>query len=184
MEATQMLMEEHRVIERVIRVLEAGAVDLRSGGKVPAEFFIQVTDFIKGFADGCHHLKEEDVLFPTMQRFGLPAQGGPIAVMLHEHEQGRAYTRELRAAARRLQAGEPSASEEVTRNAFGYSALLRQHILKEDNMLFPMADQVIPAAQHAQVFDDFVKVEQHIREEGVYEQYLALAQALENEIGI
>src|SRR4030065_429878 len=72
--------------------------------------FIMAADFIKGFADGCHHKKEEGVLFPAMQAAGVPSEGGPISVMLAEHEQGRRLTAGMRAAAERLPACDASAN--------------------------------------------------------------------------
>lgn len=98
MKATDILMDEHRVIERVLTSLETAAAQLEAGRPVRPGFFIQACDFVKGFADGCHHRKEEGVLFPAMIERGLPREVGPIAMMLSEHEQGRAYTRGLRAA--------------------------------------------------------------------------------------
>ncbi len=89
MEATEILMAEHRVIERMIASLEAGAARIDAGQSMRPGFFIEATDFIKGFADGCHHRKEEGVLFTAMVDNGLPLESGPIAVMLAEHEQGR-----------------------------------------------------------------------------------------------
>jgi hemerythrin-like domain-containing protein len=158
MQATQILMDEHRVIERVITSLEAASSDLAKGQAVRPGFYVDATDFIKGFADGCHHKKEEGVLFTAMADAGMPTQTGPIAVMLAEHEQGRAYTRGMRQAAERLQAGDVSARDDVVRNARGYAALLRQHIAKEDGVLFPMADQVIPVAAQDQVAEDFERI--------------------------
>jgi hemerythrin-like domain-containing protein len=104
--------------------------------------------------------------------------------MLMEHEQGRMFTRGMRAAAERLQAGESAATAEVLANARGYAALLRQHILKEDRVLFPMAGQVIPADQHDQIFERFEAVEHEETGEGVHEKYLALAEKLEAETGL
>jgi len=184
MKATDILMAEHRVIERVIAALEAGASRLEQGGAVSPEFFIQATEFITGFADGCHHKKEEGVLFPTMIDHGVPAEGGPVSVMLAEHEMGRTYTRSLRAAAELLAQGESHAGREVVHFARSYAALLRQHILKEDRILFVMANQLIPEEQHDQVFQDFEKVEHEETGAGVHEQYLALAEWLENEMGV
>ena len=74
-----------------------------------------------------------------------------------------------------------TARAEVVNNARGYAALLRQHIQKENGILFPMADQVIPVAQQDQVADDFERVEHEETGEGVHEKYLALAEALERE---
>lgn len=181
MEATDILTSEHRVIERVITALESSARRVSDGETVRPGFFLDAAEFIKGFADGCHHQKEEGVLFKRMNENGLPSQGGPIGVMLYEHEQGRSFTRGMRQAAEKWAAGDASAAAEVVRNALGYAALLRQHIIKEDTILFPMAGRIIPAAQHAQVLEDFERVEHEETGEGIHEKYLAIAEKLEKE---
>jgi hemerythrin-like domain-containing protein len=182
MKATDILMSEHRVIERVIVTLETAANRLQAGQEVRPGFFLDATDFIKGFADGCHHRKEEGVLFKALHANGMPAGQGPIAVMLSEHEQGRKFTRAMRAAAEQLQAGDPAAKPILVTNARGYAALLKQHIQKEDQVLFPMAGRIIPADKQEQVVEDFEKVEHEETGAGVHEKYLALAEALEKEM--
>jgi hemerythrin-like domain-containing protein len=182
MQATDILSSEHRVIERVITALETGARRLQTGQPIRPEFFLDAAQFIKGFADGCHHRKEEGVLFKAMADNGMPAQGGPVGVMLSEHEQGRVYTRGMRENAEKLLAGDATAKQGVIENALGYAGLLRQHIMKEDNILFPMADRVIPADQHDAVLQGFERVEHEETGEGVHEKYLALAESLEKEI--
>lgn len=182
MQATEILMSEHRVIERVITSLETAAEALSSGKNIRPEFFLQATDFVRGFADGCHHKKEEGVLFKAMAANGMSEEQGPVALMLFEHEQGRGFIRGLRAAAQELANGNPAARAEVVENALGYGRLLRQHIQKEDQVLFPMANQVIPLAGHAAVMDGFEHVEHEETGAGVHEKYLALAEALEKEI--
>lgn len=74
--AIALLMEEHRVIERVLRALELATEQLEQGGKVDPDFFIDATDFIRGFADGCHHRKEDGVLFRAMIAAGMPPGRG------------------------------------------------------------------------------------------------------------
>jgi hemerythrin-like domain-containing protein len=181
-EATNILSSEHRVIERVIATLQTAADRLEAGKVVRPGFFIDVASFIKGFADGCHHRKEEGVLFQMMADNGLPVQGGPIGVMLYEHDQARTFTKGMRAAAEKWQAGDSSAIPEVIANARGYVALLSQHIHKEDNILFPMANRVIPVSQQAAVLERFEHVEHEETGEGVHEKYLALAESLETEM--
>ena len=182
MEATRILMEEHRVIERVIASLEAGAKRLEAGKPMRIDFFIEAAEFIKGFADGCHHRKEEGVLFPAMEAAGVPREGGPIGVMLAEHEQGRQLTGGMRQAAEKMQAGEASAKAEVCQNALDYADLLRHHILKEDNVLFPLAERVIPQVKKADIAEAFERVEHEETGEGVHEKYLGMAEALEQEV--
>lgn len=180
MEATKILMEEHRVIERILSSLEASAARLEGGHAVRPGIFLDAADFIKEFADGCHHRKEEGVLFPAMESAGIPRHGGPIQVMLAEHEEGRRLTRAMREAAEKLSAGDPHAENQVVSSARGYAMLLRQHIAKEDGVLFPMADHVIGRDQQADIAKEFERIE---REEtaGLHEKYLAVARALENE---
>ena len=183
MEATEILMQEHRVIERVLTTLEAGAALVDAGQPIRPGFFIEATDFVRGFADGCHHRKEEACSSPRWSTTGLPRESGPVAVMLAEHEEGRGPP----AACVLLCSGWKPATlrpAEVTANARSYTALLRQHIYKEDNILFPMADQVIPRAAQAQVSEGFEHVEHEETGEGVHEKYLALADALEREIAV
>ncbi len=184
MEATDILMSEHSVIVRVLDVLSTATDRLEQGQPVRPGFFIDASDFIKGFADGCHHRKEEGVLFEAMVANGMSRLGGPIAVMLADHEQGRSFTRAMRSAAEKLQAGDASAREAVVFNARGYVSLLRQHIMKENHILFPMADQVIPPADQAKLTEDFERVEHEETGEGVHEKYMALAARLEHEMGI
>jgi hemerythrin-like domain-containing protein len=182
MKATAILMDEHRVIERVVAALERATQRLERGEPIEPRFFLDATDFIKGFADGCHHQKEEGVLFKAMTAAGMPTNQGPIAVMLHDHEQGRAYTRGMREAAESLQAGDEGAAARVIENARGYAALLREHIMKEDNVLFPMAENIIPAAQQESVESDFATLGQEEVSEGLQDKYLALAEKLEQEV--
>jgi hemerythrin-like domain-containing protein len=181
MKATEILMEEHGVIGGVLDSLEAATSRAQNGESVRPGFFLEAADFIRGFADGCHHVKEESVLFKTMSEKGVPVNGGPIGVMLKEHEQGRILTRSMRAAAERWQAGDESAKAETLRSAAGYAALLRQHILKENTMLFPMADRVIPASEHKLVEEGFERVEHEETGEGIHEKYLRLARKLGEE---
>ena len=186
MEATEILIEEHGVIERVIAAMEAATRRLEAGLPIGggaalagAHWFTGAADFIQGFADGCHHRKEEGVLFPAMEAAGVPREGGPIGVMLAEHEQGRVFTRAMRAAADRMAAGDAGAHVDVQKNAMGYVSLLRQHIQKENKVLFPMADRVIRDAQQAEVAEAFERVEREETGAGVHEKYLGIAEDLE-----
>ncbi len=175
MQATDILMEEHRVIEKVLASLETAANRLSAGQAIPMDFFLKAADFIKNFADGCHHKKEEGILFVALAANGMSQDAGPVAMMLAEHEEGRRLTRAMREGTERVQGGDATALSQVIQNALDYVALLRGHIQKEDNILFPMADNVIPVEQHQQIMADFNRIE---REEEIHEKYLRIADEL------
>ena len=179
--ASDELMQEHRIIERVLDALETAAGHLESGHPVRPEFFLEAADFIAGFADGCHHKKEEGVLFGAMIESGLPRFDGPLDMFLDEHVQGRAFTRGMRDAARQLEAGDAGARAAVISNARRYVALLRDHIIKEDEMLFRMADEMFSAERQRSVLRDFERVEREDVGPMAHEKFHALAEKLERE---
>lgn len=137
-------MHEHRVIEKVLSALEAKVV--RQGAW--DDYFLQtVLDFLANYADGSHHRKEEQCLFPAMVAEGFPQHGGPIPVMLYEHEIGRAHLRAIRESMPAAREGDAAAKALIQSEARAYVDLLRQHIQKEDMILFRLAHQVLsPAA--------------------------------------
>ena len=174
--ATEALKQDHRVIEQVLAVLERLA---RSRGKVPLEKWAKAIDFIRNFADRCHHLKEEKILFPALEERGIPRDGGPIGVMLMEHEEGRGYVR-LMAAALVLAEEDPQGAERsLVDNARAYLRLLRQHIRKEEEVLFEMADEVLTREEQNKLLCEFEEHEAREIGPGVHERYLKLADELE-----
>ncbi len=75
--------------------LETYAVEVRGGAPAQGEVIGDFARFLRGFADGCHHGKEEDILFQRLIERGFPREAGPLAVMYHEHEVGRSHVRAL-----------------------------------------------------------------------------------------
>ena len=181
MKATEVLVEEHQVIRRVITALGTAAQALERGQLVRPGFFIEVSDFIKGFADGSHHHKEEEVLFPALEAQGAPEESNQVAGLLSEHVRGRLYCRSLREAARKLGMGDETARTTVIQSALAYAGLLWSHIEKEDNSLFPMANQVLPVAQQDQMAEEFRRLECEESAVAIRKKYLALTEALETE---
>ena len=174
----EILMEEHQLILSVLDSLEEAASRLDGGDDIRPEFFLDAAEFVSGFADKCHHAKEEDILFVAMTERDMPQDTGPVAVMLAEHEEGRQYTAAFRSAAEQMQEGDATAAADVVRNVFDYVNLLREHIMKEDNILYPMAEQIIPLEAMSRVSDDFQRVIAADRNNDIPEKYQALAARL------
>jgi hemerythrin-like domain-containing protein len=174
-------MDEHRLIERVFGAMHMAATRISQGEYIRPAFFTNAALFIKNYADGCHHKKEEGILFVVMSPSATPSQAGPVGVMLAEHETGRQFTQEMRAAAEMWEKGDNFAQGAVVQNALGYVALLRQHIYKEDNILFPMADQLLSLVMQKKVAADFRRAGIEEARAGIHEKYLALAEVLEKE---
>ena len=165
-------MEEHEVILSVITAMERKAMDETTDGELNQCFWYSAIDFIQNFTDRHHLRKEEDLLFPALVEAGFSEQEGPVAVMRQEHQQGRELVQRLRAA---LEAGDLPG---VTRAAGGYALLLREHIQKENMVLFNMARHALSQEKVEELLLGFQRLE---KEDGglvVHRNYVDLAKKL------
>lgn len=181
MKSTQSLSEEHRVIERYLAVLEKIIEKPRFDGEDIGDLE-KILDFIRTFADRCHHGKEEDVLFPAMEKAGVPKEGGPIEMMLYEHKEGRGYVAGLAKALEEFGNGK-DIKKEIRDNAQSYIEFLQSHIPKEDNILYPMAEEVLTDADDQRLLEQFEEIEEKRIGPGAHEKYHALIDELEKRWG-
>lgn len=167
-EAINALRHEHEAILMALRILDSISAQVRAG-KVSKEDVTQFLGFLREFADTCHHGKEERLLFPAMLEAGSPMDGGPVSVMLAEHARGRELVAEMtRASTPNLQ---PAAFQAA---ASAYATHLRQHIDKENAVLFPMAEALIPDATLERLFNQFEQHEEEVMGHGRHEELHAL----------
>lgn len=141
---TMALVEEHRLILRMIALLEKKAPLTANGTYRNWQFYRDGIDFIRQYADRFHHAKEEDVLFVALVENGMPKEHSPVAAMLMEHDQGRGYVRALEDAVIQAENGRTDVYPAIAENALGYAALLRDHIAKEDTVLYPLSERILP----------------------------------------
>jgi hemerythrin-like domain-containing protein len=160
MHPTDVLVQEHRAIEARLDSLEEHVRAIRDGAPLSRVWFESVLDFFRDQADGCHHAKEEKLLFPRMAQRGVPESGGPIGVMLAEHDEGRAYLKAVRENLAAAEAGSAEALDTVLENSTAYVQMLRAHIYKEDNILFRMARMVLDPGDVAELNVAFGRVGQ------------------------
>lgn len=173
----QTLMHEHDVILLVAQAARREAAQLQAGGPVNQERVSQMLEFVRTFADACHHGKEEDLLFTRLEEKGFSREMGPVAVMLYEHQQGRQFVRQAAANLSAAAAGDRQAALQVAAGLAGWAELIEQHIDKENNVLFPMAEQVLDAEEKAELASAFDQVERE-RFAEVHERYHQLAHQL------
>lgn len=176
--AVEILMHEHRIIEKVLEALEKCSDAVAKGDRVERARIHDFAGFFRNFADRCHHGKEEDRLFVAMTEHGFARDQGPIAVMLEEHRAGRVHV----AALARIGDGDGPLTDDERRqlcsHALAYAALLKAHIRKEDEILYPMALGALPAEVMVRLEKDFAAFEKDVMGEGAHERYHELAHKL------
>jgi hemerythrin-like domain-containing protein len=184
MRPTDILKSEHRVIEQVLNCLERLTERAVTEGTIDRQAAEDAIGFFRAFADGCHHKKEEEHLFPAMEAKGFSRQYGPTGVMLYEHEQGRACVRGMDHSLAGAAQGDAAALRKFVTHARAYISLLREHIRKEDHCLFPMADNALDDHEQHSLIESFENLEHEEAGTGTHEKYLAVADALAEQFGV
>lgn len=174
---TEILSDEHRVIESVLAAVEKLT---RMPVMSSLEKWKDALVFFRHFADECHHFKEEKVLFPALEEHGIPRDGGPVGMMLVEHEEGRAHVKSMLAAVEQLEAGNDALQGMLLSHAGVYLTMLREHIQKEDDILFRMADEVIPEHEQKEILKRFESHEAEEMGAGAHERFLKIARELQD----
>lgn len=176
---TQVMSDEHQLILRMITLVERNTELMEQGKFRNWQFFLDAIDFIRNYADRFHHAKEEDVLFIELVKNGMPEKQSPIEAMQMEHEQGRAFVRGLEEAAQKALAGEPGQIPIIAENAKGYAELLRGHIDKEDTILYPLAERVLPEEVREQMLTAYDHAEEQTP--GLEKKYRQLVESYEQQ---
>ncbi len=176
---TQVMVDEHKLIKRMIALVEKNTVLLEQGKFRNWQFYLDAVDFIRNYADRFHHAKEEDILFIELIKNGMPEKQSPIEAMHMEHDQGRAFVRAIEEAAQNAIDGETGQAAIIAKNAKDYAALLRGHIEKEDDILYPLAERVLPEEVRARMLDAYAQAEAKTPQ--LEEKYLKLVEGYEQQ---
>ena len=147
--ATRILSEEHKKILKMIDSLIKECNIIKNENTINRPFFSQSVEFIKNYADKYHHAKEEDILFPALCGGEVEMHCDPTKQMLHEHSLGREYVKGIDAGLKE------DDKTKIIKNSLKYAELLKDHIYKEDNILYPMADEALSEKQQKEILEKF-----------------------------
>jgi hemerythrin-like domain-containing protein len=178
--ATKNLEDDHVHILKLIEVMERVI-----GSENPDVSHLEgIVDLIKNFADGLHHAKEENQFFPFLSKRGFSLSQGPVAVMLHEHIQGREFVKGMADNISLYKGGNHSALGRIYSNMAGYADLLKNHIGKENNILFRMADRALSETDNQELLKQFEEAEKNHGAGSPSAEYIDRIQQLASSYGL
>ena len=170
------LMHEHRVIERMIAVLSGELQSIGERGRVDSAFIDSATDFIRTYADRCHHGKEEDILFRLLAERDLPP---PLADamddLIRDHVLGRTMTRRLVEANARYSSGDTTSIGEIESAVRELVEFYPVHIEKEDRHFFKPCLEYFSEEEKAEMLRDFSEFDRAL----IHEKYRTVVEEFE-----
>ena len=173
---SEILSNEHKNILKFISILENKCFEQKNENKIDIDFFKNAVDFIKNYADGFHHAKEEKIYFIEICEHEASMHCNPVEQMLYEHDTGRNLVKGIIAGI------EKNDKNYVIENTINYCNLLKDHIFKEDNILYPMADNILTAQVQEEMLEKFAKVEADKYKPEVIKRYLHTIEYLNSKI--
>jgi hemerythrin-like domain-containing protein len=172
-----MFRHEHRVIEQAMRALEGMCLRMQTGSIVPDEELTKLLDFIRNFADGFHHSREESHLFPALEQIGIKNEDGPLSFLREEHETERKLLGVLESAIGDYRHNK-AAAEKFVSAAMEFKDHLIEHIEREDSLLFILAEEMLDDEVKDSI--NHVLAEEVERAAEMTQRYERLAEELEN----
>jgi hemerythrin-like domain-containing protein len=175
------LKMEHDAVQLTLRILDKICQKIEQSGEIlDIQHLDQLLEFFKVFVDKCHHGKEEELLFPALENAGVSREGGPIGVLLQEHQQGREYVQNMNAALAQYAEGNRTAIGEFVKTAKAYTNLLNQHIDKENGVLFPFAETHLSEQERAKLWEGFELIETQKIGIGKHDEFHKMLENLES----
>lgn len=174
--ASEDLMNEHQGILFGLKILEKMVQLIKEINQFEIDDIKGMINFLKLFADKCHHGKEEGLMFPAMEDAGIPKENGPIGQMLIEHIEGRKFIAQMAGSTE----NEVFDKNIFIQSATNYITLLRAHIDKENKILFPMGDKKISPDIQVNLLESFEIYEENVMGAGTHEKLHELLHKFEN----
>jgi hemerythrin-like domain-containing protein len=177
MQARAPLMIEHRLIERMIAIVNRMLLQIEKEEKADPVLIDTAVDFIRTYADRTHHGKEEDILFRGLKERRLSEEDRRLMNdLIEEHVLGRKITGSLITANNRYRTGDTRALSEIVSGLRLLTGFYPKHIEKEDKVFFPAARQYFSESEDQAMLDEFREFDRKM----IHEKYTSVVETLEN----
>jgi hemerythrin-like domain-containing protein len=145
------LMIEHRLIDRMIALMKIETQNIKKENRSDPVFVGQAIDFLKVYADACHHGKEEDIYFKKLLTKKLTVEHEKMMQeLLHEHAISRKTVKSLENAWQKGRATDKSALVDMACFLGELTILYPNHVAKEDKQFFlPSMEYLTEGEQNA-----------------------------------
>ena len=170
------LMIEHRLIERMIKVMKGEIEAMEREGGANPRFIDGAVDFIRVYADRCHHGKEEDILFRLLSQKPISDHHREVVEeLMEEHVRARNLTGQLVAAKERYVAGEKGAVTEIKTIMSQLVDFYPVHIEKEDRHFFIPCMEYFSRLEQDEMLESFGEFDRTL----IHEKYRSVIEKFE-----
>jgi len=172
------LISDHNLIERALILFEK---EIAKGEQMNPDIALSLITFLEDYGDECHNQKEEKFYFPLLLERGLPPMG-PVAVMLEEHKSERNYLSEIKQIIGKFKIHNKF-DESLKGITDEYIELTKNHIWKENDILYPMGKRILSVADGEALLNKFNELTFSRYGQDGYKRYADMIDAFEHQTG-
>ena len=178
MTPTENLKSEHNDIKELLNIMSKIAVNIKSKDVFYTSDVEDIIDFLKFFIEKSHHGKEE-VFYPALEFAGIPKEAESLSVMMYEHSLAKNYLKDINSCVVNCKIGNSFSGEMLADSLTNYVALIKNHIQKEEEIIFPLADTELSPEKQIEIAEEFERIEEKIIHHGFHEHYNKLLKELQ-----
>jgi hemerythrin-like domain-containing protein len=172
-----LLMREHRLIERLIKLLDKEISNIKKTNKVNSDFIQTSVDFFKTYADRTHHGKEEDILFRELKKKKISSNiKNTINKLEQDHQYARKIVTNLSNQNNNYIQGKTSSIKEITKNLEKLVTLYPVHIETEDKEFFYPSMDYFTEEEQQKMLQEFYDFDKKM----IHEKYLQIIEQQQN----
>jgi hemerythrin-like domain-containing protein len=180
--ATEDLMREHGVLNRILLIYEEGLRRLRAREDVPPDVFHKPATLVRKFVEDYHEKLEENFIFPEFEKQKKLVD--LVTVLKKQHEAGRKVTDVILTNAVANQWRKEEARQDLVRSCEAFIRMYRPHEAREDTVLFPALRKIVPAKRLEELGEQFEKEEDRLFGDEGFEKTVDQVAAIEKQLGI
>ena len=171
------LMIEHRLIEKMIALMDEEIAKMKQFNKANPLFIDTAVDFIRMYADRTHHGKEEDILFRELKKKGLsPNHDKIMQELLEEHKWARSMVAKLVNGKNEYEKGNIDKLHEIITTMSELTEFYPKHIEKEDKHFFIPVMKYFTREEQDKMLDEFWEFDKTL----IHEKYKNVVENLQN----
>ncbi|MDO8578974.1 MAG: hemerythrin domain-containing protein [Dehalococcoidales bacterium] len=169
------LMREHRLIERMVALVNKQLLQIQEKNSADIRFISQAIDFFRTYADRTHHGKEENILFKALDAKPLsPEHRRMMNELVQEHVFGRQKVGQLAQAGDKYDHGDKESLFEITSCLKELSVFYPAHILKEDAHFFYPCLEYLSKTEQDDMLQEFWEFDRTL----IHEKYQQMVEKL------
>jgi hemerythrin-like domain-containing protein len=178
MTITEILIDEHKDIIELLNIMSKIARNIKSNDVFYTSDVEDIIDFLKFFIDRNHHGKEE-ILFPTIISPEIKEENESLNEILYEHTLARNYLKDIYSCVENCKIGNAFSGELLADSLTNYVVLIKEHIQKEEKVIFPMAEEVLSSAKQNEIYGQFERLESKLLTKDFRDHYHKLLENLQ-----